>query len=640
MPRHDLATRWPSLATANALSMPSLTADPIAAHAGVVVRQPVQDGEAAAYDILLADGRRLVINEDSDHFVRAGDPRAVSSFELIFAGSKVRKPHDDALAAMTSFGKDVQLVDNMGPPEVVGRMVAQLKIITPGAPSQPPADDALYEKTLEAAAGLIGSAVPADWREQRAALVQEHWPPTKKRPRGRPPAGGPKEPAFFCPVAGCDKAYASYGGLYLHKRAYHPELINSEKKQAAGAPAGTPGRKSAGSEKEPTYFCPAEGCNKAYGSYGGLYLHKRSHHPELISKPAPKTEEEKEEAKKAKEALRAEAAAEKKAIKDHRDMMPKKPLTAYVHYCNEVRPQLKVEHPDMPGPEIMKIINERWTLLQVEDKARFEGLYQAEVQRFRAECVAAGIDPDATPPPPPNLPLPAPKRARLEAAAASSSSDAMVGVDAVMVAPKPKPKPRKKKKADDDDDGEPAEVLPWAIPDGFSVSDKPAAELLVPGAAEAKALVGRTVLYHWDGVGWCSGVIEKANGDKSKTVDGETANFLVYYEMDDDLSRHVLELGSYAPDGPPNSWVLLEVQEIVGAVEVVSAVDTTVVDTSAAAAAAAAASSSDAAAVATEAVAVEAQVMPVPVDPVPVDPVDPMPMPMDVVTSVTVNLDQ
>ena len=94
---------------------------------GVVVRQPVQDGEAAAYDILLADGRRVMLNEDSDTYVRAGDPRAVSSFELIFAGSKVRKPHDDALANMGQFGRDVQLVDNLAPPEVVGRMVASLK---------------------------------------------------------------------------------------------------------------------------------------------------------------------------------------------------------------------------------------------------------------------------------------------------------------------------------------------------------------------------------------------------------------------------------------------------------------------------------------------------------------------------------
>ena len=563
------------------------------------MRQPVQDGEAAAYDILLADGRRLVINEDSDHFVRAGDPRAVSSFELIFAGSKLRKPHDDALAAMNSFGRDVQLVDNMGPPEVVGRMVAQLKTLNPAAPSQPPADDALYEKTLEAAAGLIGAAVPADWREQRAALVQEHWPPTKKRQRGRPPAGGPKDPAFFCPVPGCTKAYASYGGLYLHKRAYHPELINKEKKAAIGGPVGTPGRKAAGSEKEPTYFCPAEGCNKAYGSYGGLYLHKRSHHPELISKPAPKTEEEKEEAKKAKEALRAEAAAEKKAIKDHRDMMPKKPLTAYVHYCNEVRPQLKAEHPELPGPEIMKIINERWTAL--EDKSKYEALYQVEVERFRKECADAGIDPDASPPPPPNMPLPAPKRPRIEPSQ----------LEAVAVAAKPKPKPRTKKaKKSDDDDDEPAEVLPWAIPEGFTVSDKPATEMLVPGSAEAKSLVGRTILYHWDGVGWCSGVIEKANGDKSKTVDGEMCNFLVYYEMDDDLSRHVLELDSYVPDGPPNSWVLLEVQDVVAAVEVVSTVDT--------------GAASSTAPVAAEAVAVEAQAVPM----------------EEVVTQVTVNLDQ
>jgi len=36
------------------------------------------------------------------------------------------------------------------------------------------------------------------------------------------------------------------------------------------------------------------------------------------------------------------------------------------------------------------------------------------------------------------------------------------------------------------------------------------------------------------------------------------ANFEVYYELDDDLSRHVLDVASYVPDGPDNSWVLLE----------------------------------------------------------------------------------
>ena len=93
------------------------------------------------------------------------------------------------------------------------------------------------------------------------------------------------------------------------------------------------------------------------------------------------------------------------------------------------------------------------------------------------------------------------------------------------------PKPPKKKKKDlsdeepddEDEDNEPVELLPWAIPDGFTVSDKPDAAMLEPRNPEGKKLVGRSVLYHWADVGWCSGVIEKANGDKSKTVDGEMA---------------------------------------------------------------------------------------------------------------------
>ena len=100
--------------------------------------------------------------------------------------------------------------------------------------------------------------------------------------------------------------------------------------------------------------------------------------------------------------------------------------------------------------------------------------------------------------------------------------------------------------------------LPWAVPTGFAVSEKPTAAMLVPGSIEAKKLVGRIVLYHWVDDGWCEGIIEKANGDKSKTVDGDMINFEIYYERDDNLSRHVLELDSYAPDGPPNSWVLLK----------------------------------------------------------------------------------
>ena len=138
-------------------------------------------------------------------------------------------------------------------------------------------DDDLQEH--DAAADL---AAPNDLPEQDAVLaapstqdvvtVREE---PKKRPRGRPPAGGPREPAFFCPSPGCGKSYASYGGLYLHKRAYHPELLGDR-----AMPTGhrQPGRPPAGGDREPTFFCPVEDCGKAFCSYGGLYLHKRTHH--------------------------------------------------------------------------------------------------------------------------------------------------------------------------------------------------------------------------------------------------------------------------------------------------------------------------------------------------------------------------
>ena len=79
------------------------------------------------------------------------------------------------------------------------------------------------------------------------------------------------------------------------------------------------------------------------------------------------------------------------------------------------------------------------------------------------------------------------------------------------------------------------------------------------------SLVGRYILYNWPDVGWCVGQVREANRDSRRTMtykkDGENekrvVNFLVYYEIDDNLSKHVLTLAEYGglePDG----WVLLE----------------------------------------------------------------------------------
>ena len=356
------------------------------------------------------------------------------------------------------------------------------------------------------AAGLLGAAVPVDWKEQRAALVQQNYAPA---------AAVTAVAAEATVVEGGKKGKRKSKGGEENKLSAVERMAMA---RAAGAAAAAR--------------------HAAVSAAGGAFSSVSSSKAGGIDITTPR---------------------------------PRRPISAFHHFCNEMRSAVKaVEGPKAPNNQITNALHEKW--VATEDKSKWTDLHAADLKRYEEECAAGGFVPTVAPATGDGseMALPPPKKPRLSSDGTAASPKPK---------PKPKPKPRKKKDSDDDDDDD-KEVLPWVVPQGFTVSDKPAAELLVPGAAEAKALVGRTVLYHWDGVGWCSGVIEKANGDKSKTVDGETANFLVYYEMDDDLSRHVLELGSYAPDGPPNSWVLLEAQEIVEAssvevatVEVASAPD-------------------------------------------------------------------
>ena len=52
---------------------------------------------------------------------------------------------------------------------------------------------------------------------------------------------------------------------------------------------------------------------------------------------------------------------------------------------------------------------------------------------------------------------------------------------------------------------------------------------------------------------------DRANRDGRRTIDkGEPANFFVYYEIDDDESKHNLQLAEHGHQEVPNAWVLLE----------------------------------------------------------------------------------
>ena len=77
--------------------------------------------------------------------------------------------------------------------------------------------------------------------------------------------------------------------------------------------------------------------------------------------------------------------------------------------------------------------------------------------------------------------------------------------------------------------------------------------------AEAEVLSDRTILFNWEAAGWCLGEITRANRDARRTIEkGEPANFFVYYEIDDDESKHNLQLAEHGHQEVPNAWVLLE----------------------------------------------------------------------------------
>ena len=47
----------------------------------------------------------------------------------------------------------------------------------------------------------------------------------------------------------------------------------------------------------------------------------------------------------------------------------------------------------------------------------------------------------------------------------------------------------------------------------------------------------------------------------SRSAQGVPANFFVYYEIDDDESKHALSLDEYGQEEAKDSWVLLEQEE-------------------------------------------------------------------------------
>ena len=137
------------------------------------------------------------------------------------------------------------------------------------------------------------------------------------------------------------------------------------------------------------------------------------------------------------------------------------------------------------------------------------------------------------------------------------------------IEPSPK-KQRRTKKGDTDTGEEGAEEeereeaeepgIAFYVPDGYVIQEeKPTEAELEFGNEAGDALIERQLMFHWGEVGWCQGEIKKRNGNKRLTIAGDQVNFHVYYPLDDNLSRHVLEMHHYAwgEKAGVDSWVLL-----------------------------------------------------------------------------------
>jgi HMG (high mobility group) box len=74
----------------------------------------------------------------------------------------------------------------------------------------------------------------------------------------------------------------------------------------------------------------------------------------------------------------------KKATKPKKDPnAPKKPLTSFMLFSNEVRSQIKKENPDMTFGELGKKIGELFRALSNEKKQKYEDMAKREKERYK-----------------------------------------------------------------------------------------------------------------------------------------------------------------------------------------------------------------------------------------------------------------
>lgn len=123
------------------------------------------------------------------------------------------------------------------------------------------------------------------------------------------------------------------------------------------------------------------------------------HDNAMVEYDQAKKAQQKERAEQKKKEKAAKKAAEKEKKSKKKDPnAPKKPMSAYFFFANELRPKLKVEKPELSILEQSKEAGRRWGAMDSAAKAKYESMAAEDKQRYVRE-MAAHKDKVATPAP-------------------------------------------------------------------------------------------------------------------------------------------------------------------------------------------------------------------------------------------------
>jgi hypothetical protein len=77
-----------------------------------------------------------------------------------------------------------------------------------------------------------------------------------------------------------------------------------------------------------------------------------------------------------------------KAEKEKKDPnAPKRALSAYMFYQNEMRPKLKIEMPDLSFGDTARIIGERWRVLTNDERRKYDTMNVEDKKRYEREMI-------------------------------------------------------------------------------------------------------------------------------------------------------------------------------------------------------------------------------------------------------------